>query len=151
MIYFDTTKTGRPGHRSGLMRVSERLRAQLGKAARPVTWSDWQHGAGVQRDDWWLTSELFCEAERPGLADFLREHLGRWAPAFARMLMTRAGPGLLSAFAALLRTFVEGECARFGVVAGADHLVVRQADEEAERLCEGCGLQKGPPGADAET
>ena len=88
---------------------------------------------------------------RESQRDFLREHLGRWAPAFARMLMTRAGPGLLSAFAALLRTFVEGECASFGVVAGADHLVVRQADEEAERLCEGCGLQKGPPGADAET
>lgn len=82
MIYFDTTKTGRPGHRSGLMRVSERLRAQLGKAARPVTWSDWQHGAGVQRDDWWLTSELFCEAERPGLADFLREKPCRCAAIF---------------------------------------------------------------------
>jgi DMSO reductase family type II enzyme chaperone len=88
---------------------------------------------------------------RESQRDFLREHLGRWAPAFARMLMTRAGPGLLSAFAALLRKFVEGECARFGVVAGADHLIVRQADDEAERLCEGCGLQKGPPGADAET
>ena len=86
---------------------------------------------------------------RESQRDFLREHLGRWAPAFARMLMTRAGPGLLSAFAMLLRTFVEGECARLGVVAGSDHLVVRQADEDAERLCEGCGLQKGPPGAGA--
>jgi DMSO reductase family type II enzyme chaperone len=87
---------------------------------------------------------------RESQRDFLREHLGRWAPAFARMLMTRAGPGPLSAFAALLRAFVESDCARFGVAAGADHLVVRQADDEAERLCEGCGLQKGPPGVVAE-
>lgn len=87
---------------------------------------------------------------RESQRDFLREHLGRWAPAFARMLMTRTGPGPLSAFAALLRAFVESDCARFGVAAGADHLVVRQADDEAERLCEGCGLQKGPPGVVAE-
>lgn len=87
---------------------------------------------------------------RESQRDFLREHLGRWAPAFARMLMTRTGPGPLSAFAALLRTFVESDCARFDVAAGADHLVVRQADDEAERLCDGCGLQKGPPGVVAE-
>lgn len=82
MIYFDTTKTGRPGHRSGLMRVSERLRAELGQAARAVTWSEWRLGADAQRGDWWITSELFSEAERPGLAEFLRQKPCRCAAVF---------------------------------------------------------------------
>ncbi len=87
---------------------------------------------------------------RESQRDYLRDHLGRWAPAFARMLMTRSGAGLLSSFATLLRSFIEADCVRFGTTAGADHLVVRQADEEAERLCDGCGLQHGPPGIASE-
>ena len=38
MIFFDTTKTGAAGHRSGLMRVSARLRDELGSAATAVSW-----------------------------------------------------------------------------------------------------------------
>ncbi len=87
---------------------------------------------------------------RESQVGFLREHLGRWAPAFARMLITQVGPGVPAAFASLLRSFIEVDCARFGVAAGAEHLVVRPADETAERLCDGCGLQNLPPGAVAE-
>jgi hypothetical protein len=36
MIFFDATKTGGSGHRSGLMRVSARLAEELGPAARAV-------------------------------------------------------------------------------------------------------------------
>ncbi|MEY3775672.1 MAG: hypothetical protein RLZZ129_2452, partial [Verrucomicrobiota bacterium] len=47
MIYFDVTKAGDSGHHSGLMRVSRRLRAELG-AVTPVVWADggWRGAMG---------------------------------------------------------------------------------------------------------
>ena len=81
MIYFDVTKTAAAGHRSGLMRVSERLIDELGDRARAVVWSDWQ-GAGVKAGDWFLTPELFSEAERPGFDRFLQERRCRCAAIF---------------------------------------------------------------------
>ena len=45
MIYFDVTKAGRSGHRSGLLRVSARLRESLGAAATGVLWDEgWTRG-----------------------------------------------------------------------------------------------------------
>ena len=82
MIYFDVTKTGRSGPPSGLRRVSQRLRAELGAAAQPVTWAEWRQGAAARPDDWWLTTELFSAAERPGLADFLARKPCRCAAVF---------------------------------------------------------------------
>jgi glycosyltransferase involved in cell wall biosynthesis len=70
MIYFDVTKALRAGHRSGLMRVSSRLAEELGDAVVPVRWSEWDRAA-LQADDWFLTSELFSEEERPGITAFL--------------------------------------------------------------------------------
>ena len=64
MIFFDTTRTGRAGHRSGLNRVSQRLRETLGDRAIAAAWSksarafraeNRSPGAG----DWLLTTELF--------------------------------------------------------------------------------------------
>ena len=40
MIYFDVTKTAKARHRSGLMRVSERLRDELGEEVAPVIWRE---------------------------------------------------------------------------------------------------------------
>ena len=80
MIYFDITKTGRAGHRSGLTRVSTRLAAELGAAATPVRWPDWDRR--LQPGDWFLTGELFSEEERPGLGEFLRSGGGRKAAIF---------------------------------------------------------------------
>jgi glycosyltransferase involved in cell wall biosynthesis len=80
MIFFDTTKTGDTGHRSGLNRVSERLRAELGAAATAVRWGEWDQAAGP--DDWFLTGELFSAAERPGFADFLAARRCRAAAIF---------------------------------------------------------------------
>ena len=62
MIWFDTTKTGAGGHRSGLMRVSARLRAELGTEARAVTGQEWDQRAAA--GDWFLTTELFSEIGR---------------------------------------------------------------------------------------
>ncbi len=81
MIFFDVTKTGRAGHRSGLTRVSERLRAELGDAARPVSWTGWDRSA-LQPEDWFLTAEIFGADERPGLGEFLRAKPCRLAAVF---------------------------------------------------------------------
>jgi glycosyltransferase involved in cell wall biosynthesis len=78
MIYFDVTKAGRSGHRSGLQRVSARLREALGAAATEVMWDE---GLREYRKldrvkfspgDWFLTGEVFAEDERPGFGDFIR-------------------------------------------------------------------------------
>lgn len=78
MIYFDATKIRSAGHRSGLTRVSQLLRQHLGAAATEVTWtrgeliaSSGKKTVSLTRDDWFLTSELFSEEERPGFSEFL--------------------------------------------------------------------------------
>jgi glycosyltransferase involved in cell wall biosynthesis len=80
MIYFDVTKAGPSGHRSGLMRVSARLSDGLKSAATEVRWPEWDRK--VQADDWFLTSELFSEDERPGFSEFIRARSCRIAAIF---------------------------------------------------------------------
>lgn len=80
MIYFDITKTGPSGHRSGLSRVSARLREELGELARPVSWESWDRRA--EKGDWFCTAELFSEAERPGWWAFLERPPCRIAAIF---------------------------------------------------------------------
>jgi glycosyltransferase involved in cell wall biosynthesis len=80
MIYFDVTKAGGSGHRSGLMRVSTRLSDRLGAAATGVPWPTWDRS--VRPDDWFLTCELFSEEERPGFSEFLRVRPCRRAAIF---------------------------------------------------------------------
>jgi glycosyltransferase involved in cell wall biosynthesis len=88
MIYFDVTKTAKARHRSGLMRVSERLRDELGEEVAPVIWREgWRALKGrtpllLQAEDWVLTPELFSEAERPGFRAMLRERSCRLAAIF---------------------------------------------------------------------
>jgi putative dimethyl sulfoxide reductase chaperone len=77
---------------------------------------------------------------------FLREHLGRWVPAFARRLARATGNGPISALADLTRCFVIADCERFHVRPGNEELVLRQVDE-AENLCASCGVHQLPPGA----
>jgi DMSO reductase family type II enzyme chaperone len=77
---------------------------------------------------------------------FLREHLGRWSPAFARRLARAATDSILIALAEFTRDFVTAECARFGLPPGSEDLLLRPVDT-AEQLCSSCGLQTLPPGA----
>jgi glycosyltransferase involved in cell wall biosynthesis len=77
MIFFDTTKTGRRGRRSGLDRVSARLRESFGPAAQEVVWDEgvrdlrtWDR-VPLRSEDVFLTSELFSEPERPGFSAFV--------------------------------------------------------------------------------
>ena len=91
MIYIDVTKTGAARHQSGLMRLSGRLRGELGPAVRPVSWDGraqgWRAAAGRRPvafapADWLLTAELFSEPERPGFWNFLRQRPCRLAAVF---------------------------------------------------------------------
>lgn len=80
MIHFDITKAGPSAHRSGLSRVSARLRDELGGLASPVSWETWDRRAGPT--DWFCTAELFSEAERPGWWAFLERPPCRLAAIF---------------------------------------------------------------------
>lgn len=81
MIYFDITKTGAARHRSGLARMSERLRDELGAEACGLPWEEIR--ARIRPEDWFVTSEQFSERERPGFAEFVRARGGRTAAIFA--------------------------------------------------------------------
>lgn len=80
MILFDTTKAATAAHRSGLTRVSGCLQRELGELATAVRWNHWDRLAGP--DDWFLTAELFCEAERPGWWNFIQHRPCRLAAIF---------------------------------------------------------------------
>jgi DMSO reductase family type II enzyme chaperone len=78
---------------------------------------------------------------------FLREHLGRWSPAFARRLTRMADGTALGALARLLGEFIKLECALLNVPPGSEDLLLRPVDDAAERLCDSCGIHTLPPGA----
>ncbi len=91
MIYYDTTKMGTARHRSGLMRLSSRIREELGSVVSEVTWDGRRRGfvsgkpaaaVAFKPDDWLLTVEQFCEADRPGFRDFVAKPPCRLAAMF---------------------------------------------------------------------
>ncbi|MDO8545251.1 MAG: molecular chaperone TorD family protein [Opitutaceae bacterium] len=90
-----------------------------------------------------------CVLCRDAQKKFLREHLGRWAPAFARRLARAATDDALAALAEFMRDFILAECARFNLPPGSEDLLLRPVDEAAENLCASCGLNQLPPGAAA--
>jgi DMSO reductase family type II enzyme chaperone len=78
---------------------------------------------------------------------FLREHLGRWTPAFTRRLARMAGETALGALADFACEFIAADCARFNITGGSDDLLLRPIDEASETLCASCGITNLPPGA----
>lgn len=91
MIYFDSTRWGKAKHRSGLMRLTSRIREELGSFVTIAAWDAKVRGfvTGKKPEpvrfaptDWLLTVEQFCEAERPGLWEFLRNPPCRLAAMF---------------------------------------------------------------------
>ena len=78
---------------------------------------------------------------------FLREHLGRWTPAFTRRLSRIIGKGPLAALADFTGGFIEADCRRWGVTPGSEDLLLRPIDEAEETLCASCGINSLPPGA----
>jgi glycosyltransferase involved in cell wall biosynthesis len=81
MILLDATKTAKAGHLSGLTRVNRRLEHALGSAARTIFWEDWA-APSTDKRDWFLTAELFCEQERPGIGALLALRPSRCAAIF---------------------------------------------------------------------
>jgi DMSO reductase family type II enzyme chaperone len=77
---------------------------------------------------------------------FLREHLGRWTPAFTRRLVASTDHPTLAALAGFTRAFVESECARFGVTPGSEDLLLRPVSQADESLCDACGAARFEPG-----
>ncbi len=91
MIYYDTTKMGAAKQRSGLTRVSARLREEFGGTVTEVAWDAARRGfvAGKAKasvafvaTDWLFTVELFSEVERPGLWEFVNRPPCRLAAMF---------------------------------------------------------------------
>ncbi len=101
------------------------------------------------KEAWALEQQLDVQAlavVRDAQRKFLREHLGRWTPAFTRRLERLAADTPLAALARLTRHFLLAECARLGVTPGSEDLLLRPVDEAAA-LCESCGLSQSLPGA----
>jgi TorA maturation chaperone TorD len=73
---------------------------------------------------------------------FLRDHLGRWAPAFGRALARQDPDGFHGRLGALCTAFVTAECGRLGVPAGPPLLRLRAA--QAPDVPMACG---GGPGS----
>lgn len=95
-----------------------------------------------------VQEELSTEALnqcRDAQKKFLREHLGRWTPAFSRRLIGTAQDPVLRSLAESTRGFVEAECLRFGIAPGSEDLLLRPVDEQAESMCGSCGLSSAPP------
>jgi DMSO reductase family type II enzyme chaperone len=81
--------------------------------------------------------------------NFLREHLGRWTPAFSRRLAGMAGASPLGALAAFTGAFIATECSRFHLTPGSEDLVLRPVDEAAESMCASCSVSRSPAADEA--
>ena len=129
MIYFDVTKAGRIGHRSGLQRVSTRLRDALGGSATEVVWDEGlrdfrkRDRISFSPGDWFLTSEVFAEEERPGLGELIRSGRVRTAAIFHDAIPLKfpditwpqsvaRHPGYLKLLAAFDRVWAVSEASR---------------------------------------
>lgn len=77
---------------------------------------------------------------------FLRDHLGRFLPAFANKLSREATGGLYHGLARLAFGFIAAECARFGVPAGPENLTLRPADDQRVPMACGSGECPAMPG-----
>jgi DMSO reductase family type II enzyme chaperone len=68
---------------------------------------------------------------------FLRDHVGRWAPAFGHALARLDPAGFYGALGRLLGSFVAAECTRVGVAVGQVLLRLRSAEPDDTPV--GCG------------
>jgi DMSO reductase family type II enzyme chaperone len=98
----------------------------------------------ARKEAWALAAgdAAMVEDTRRAARLFLRDHLGRWAPAFGRKLAREDPGGFYGALGRLGAVFVEAECRRAGVAAGPALLRLRSA--EAPDVPMACGT--GPEG-----
>ncbi len=74
----------------------------------------------LERDD-----PAMLDATQRAVRLFLRDHLGRWAPAFGPKLAREDRGGFFGALGALCADFVTQECKRIGAAAGPEFLRLR--------------------------
>lgn len=86
----------------------------------------------LEHDD----AEMLLETRRAARA-FLRDHLGRFAPALGRLAAREDPDGFYGALADLCRRFVTAECEREGVPAGPEFLPLREPAEDSTPMA--CG------------
>lgn len=76
------------------------------------------------------------EATRDARRTFLRDHLGRWAPAFGAGLARLDRGGFYGALGRLLAVFAVAECRRVGVSPGPEYLRLRStAPDDTPMAC----------------
>ena len=91
-----------------------------------------ESGDGAMRDECRRAARLF-----------LRDHLGRFAPAFGKRLAREEPGGFYGALGELCAAFVTGECDRAGVPSGPEVLRLRSpSDGDAPMAC-GTGSEPG--------
>jgi DMSO reductase family type II enzyme chaperone len=73
---------------------------------------------------------------------FLRDHLGRWAPACARRIIDRAGDPFYGPLARFTLAYISDECRRLEVSPGKEHLKLRLPLKE-EDACLSCPMAEG--------
>lgn len=77
---------------------------------------------------WTEQADLCRRAE----SDFLRDHLGRWAPSFLKRLGNRAGGGIFERIAGVTAAFLEAHCRHAGISLEASDLEPAPAPAEPE-------------------
>jgi DMSO reductase family type II enzyme chaperone len=80
---------------------------------------------------------------REAVRYFLREHLGRWGPAFGARLAREDASGFYGRLGALAAAFVIAECARTGVAAGPPLVRLRSADPPDAPMACGPATEEG--------
>lgn len=77
---------------------------------------------------------------------FLRDHLARFLPAFAKKLVREDAGGLYGFLGGVGYGFIVLECARFSVRLGPENLTLRPADDERVPMACGSGECPAMPG-----
>ena len=100
--------------------------------------------------------ERMLEETRRAARAFLRDHLGRFLPSFARRVLGADPVGFYGSLARLALGFIAGECARYEIPSGPEMLRLRLPIEDAAPVAcgtpEACGVPGpcGAPEAEAE-
>jgi DMSO reductase family type II enzyme chaperone len=93
----------------------------------------------------WVQDRVMLEETRRAGRLFLRDHLGRWAPAFGRKLAREDAGRFYGALGALCGPFVASECRRAGVPAGPELLRLRSTETADVPMACGRSAEGGGP------
>jgi DMSO reductase family type II enzyme chaperone len=104
-----------------------------------VSFLAWKEAYALEVDD-----EEMRRATVGATALFLRDHLGRFAPVFARRLARVDGEGFYAALGQFLLVLVETDCRRLGIELGPETLGLRP-DPAACSAPMGCETSCGAP------